>query len=271
MVAAAILRLSKKYQIDYLRDDAIRRLTFEYPSTLKGREACVSNPWSRVGWCKGCSIDVINLARETGIHSVLPYAFWEVTAGRSQTNYILEGRRRDDDTLAVLSPADQKMCLLATDRVRVAHANDMFGWLGEASTGCRSPHGCAKIRNSHVVRLWRPPSATLSLLGWKVSDWKKGLCDPCADIGTKVYEEGRLLVWNKLPSLFGLPEWAELRSQEPDVSGKFEVCLQPVLHLHTNSQTPTPTLTPTLLLLELPTEAVIPSGSIFHPNVLLSA
>jgi len=267
-VVAAILRLSKKYQIDYLRDDAIRRLTFEYPSTLKGREACVSKPWSRVGWCKGCTIDVINLARETGIHSVLPFAFWVLVA-QSQTNYILEGRRRDDGTLAILSWADQKMCLLATDRVRVAHANDMFGWLGEVSPRCRTPHGCAKIRNGHLVRLWRPPSAALSLFGWKASDWKKGLCDACADIGKKAYKEGRLLLWNKLPSLFGLPEWEELRSQEPDVSGKFEVCLQPVLlmfilaliRLHTNSQTlfpPTPTPTP-------PTEAVIPPSSIFHP------
>ena len=45
---------------------------------------------------------------------------------------------------------------------------------------------------------------------WEARDWKKGLCVLCADIGKKSYDEGRQLLWNKLPSFFGLPGWAEL-------------------------------------------------------------
>jgi len=209
-VVAAIVRLSQKYQIDYLRDDAISRLTFEYPSTLEGRDAFHTDPRGRVGLVCGRHIDVINLVRETGIHSILPYAFLLVA---SQTKGILEGIRRDDGTLAVLSRADQELCLLANDRVRAAHANDMFGWLHEESMPspyCRTPRRCFKARKGHMVRLWQPPSPAPDLMAWETRDWKKGLCVLCAGIGKKSYDEGRQLLWNKLPSFFGLPGWAEL-------------------------------------------------------------
>jgi len=205
-VVSAILRLSEKYQIDHLRDDTIFRLESEFPSTLKAVDTRHA----------GCSIkldcpaiiDAIKLAREAGVLFILPFAFLQLAS--MDTRIILKGDRRDNDTVAVLSREDQEICLLGRDALRLAQENDMFGWLGGPSPNCLTPHHCDRIKIGHGIQLWKPSCLDLRLVKWNETDWKTGLCGPCSGIGEKAYEEGRQLVWNKLPSFFGLPDWAEL-------------------------------------------------------------
>lgn len=76
---SAILRLGKKYEIDYLKEEGLRRLRSEFPLTLEG--------WDRRNERKneGCKIinindadiviEVINLAHELSVETVLPASY----------------------------------------------------------------------------------------------------------------------------------------------------------------------------------------------------
>lgn len=74
-ILAAMLRLGKKYEIDYLRDEALTRLTSEFPRTLKEMQL-LPPEYSYIKHQKGILYDIINLARETAVYSILPVAFY---------------------------------------------------------------------------------------------------------------------------------------------------------------------------------------------------
>jgi hypothetical protein len=209
-VVAAILRLSRKYQIDYLRNDSVSRLKNMFPSTL---DAAVRRyDGTEVKVSPDHIIDAINLAKETGIRSILPFAFFSMMF--LETEVILKGVSRSDGTVAVLSRTDQELVLLAKDPFRLAQENDTFRWLegvNVPSRDCSAPYVCARVKDKCMIHLWRSPfpAPILPWLRWETLH-RKGLCLSCWAIGEKCYEEGRQLVWNKLPSFFGLPDWADL-------------------------------------------------------------
>jgi hypothetical protein len=208
-VVAAILRLSRKYQIDYLRDDSVSRLKNMFPSTLDAAVRRYDGTGVKVS--PDHIIDTINLAKETGIRSILPFAFFSMMC--LNTEVILKGVRRSDGTVAVLSRTDQEIVLLAKDPFRLAQEHDPFRWLDGAkapSRDCSTPYVCAKVKDECMIYLWRSPFPAPILPRWETLTWTKRLCVSCRVIGEKCYEEGRQLIWNKLPSFFGLPDWAEL-------------------------------------------------------------
>ena len=208
-VVAVILRLSRKYQIDYLRDDSVTRLKNMFPSTL---DAAVRHyDGTGVNISPDHIIDTINLARETGIRSILPFAFFCMMG--LKTEVILKGVSRSDGTVAVLSRTDQELVLLAKDPFRLAQENDTFRWLDGTkvpSRDCSTPYVCAKVKDECMIYLWRSPFPAPILPRWETLTWTKRLCVFCRVIGEKCYKEGRQLIWNKLPSFIGLPDWAEL-------------------------------------------------------------
>ena len=204
-VVAATLRLSRKYQIDYLRDDSVSRLKAMFPSTLNAAAMCWRNVITKLPY--HYVIDTINLARETGILSILPFALLCVMS--LDTKIILKGTCRKDGTVAVLSRTDQEICLLGRDPIHLAQGDDMLGWMGVPSPGCLTPGRCAYYKDGWIISFWKSPSSIQVLGGWEKRR-EKVLCDPCARIGEKCYEDGRQRIWNKLPSFLGLPDWAEL-------------------------------------------------------------
>jgi len=73
-VVAAFLRLGSKYFIEGLRLDALNRLNYEYPINFQpmGRNSTLL-----LKCYQGISFDVINLARQNNILSILPAAFYD--------------------------------------------------------------------------------------------------------------------------------------------------------------------------------------------------
>ncbi|KAJ7862004.1 hypothetical protein B0H14DRAFT_2259635, partial [Mycena olivaceomarginata] len=78
-VVSAMLRLGQKYEFDELRDDAAMRLESSFPPTLaifKIRGGFLS----KIVEYPGLPHNVINLARQTGLLSILPAALYSASA-----------------------------------------------------------------------------------------------------------------------------------------------------------------------------------------------
>ena len=69
-----MLRLGSKYDFEHLREEALFRLCAEFPTTLRGwdksRRSC-----KYITERPGLLFDVINLALEQGLVSILPMAY----------------------------------------------------------------------------------------------------------------------------------------------------------------------------------------------------
>ncbi|KAF7291446.1 F-box domain-containing protein [Mycena indigotica] len=90
-VIQAFARIGKKYEITWLFENAVQRLTTAYPSTLDkwtsstGVEACIMpdpDCHSAVATTHKYALEVSILAREIDLPQLLPTTFWLLTAPR---------------------------------------------------------------------------------------------------------------------------------------------------------------------------------------------
>jgi hypothetical protein len=70
---AAILRLGKKYEIDYLRDEGLKRLRFDFPKTLEQWNTS-SEAYFDIVLDDGQDYKIVQLCDELSISSCLPIA-----------------------------------------------------------------------------------------------------------------------------------------------------------------------------------------------------
>lgn len=210
-VIAALLRLGKKYEFEHLRDVALLRLTSEFPTKLEEWDA-LTDRFTHIVDRKGLLFDVISLAIECGVQSILPTAY---LLAADNVFSILSGQERDDGTVAQLPPLAQKACLFGRERIINALADYTYSWLdGEGVSELCESTSCEKASLKMIHNIWRPrPDPTIALKKW--SDVEVvGLCGDCLDEAEGVHEVGRLLLWGKLPSLFDLPSWSGLTNFE---------------------------------------------------------
>ena len=80
-VIAVMLRLGKKYDMEHFLKEAAARLKYEFPSNLSDWDAISGQPFSKIVQCGDLvTLDIIILAREAGLASILPlacYTFFE--------------------------------------------------------------------------------------------------------------------------------------------------------------------------------------------------
>ena len=74
-VIAAMLRLGNKYEFDHLRDVALLRLTSEFPTQLEEWDA-LPDHFTHIVDRTGLLLDIISLAIECGVQSILPAAYF---------------------------------------------------------------------------------------------------------------------------------------------------------------------------------------------------
>ena len=74
-VVAAMLRLGSKYEFNHLREDALFRLRAEFPTTLETWDE-LPPEYTYILEQDGILFDIINLAIEQGLWSILPSAYY---------------------------------------------------------------------------------------------------------------------------------------------------------------------------------------------------
>ena len=74
---AVMLRLGKKYDMEHFLKEAVARLQYEFPRNLSDWDSISEQPFSKIAQSgDAVLLDIITLAREAGLQSILPLAYY---------------------------------------------------------------------------------------------------------------------------------------------------------------------------------------------------
>lgn len=218
-IISPILRLSTKYQIQSLREQAISQLTTAFPDTLQGylsrsRTALVVEDVERP------NTELISLARETCAMHLLPAAFhWAATIGMYMDSETCEDFWEGAKCSGTdkLSNEDLTKMSFGREQLRRAVYRQIGSFLYEPSPSACCRGTCDRLKKETLSADWwigftesaEPFSPHLKTeLGKSLA----GLCPLCKDVMWLSVEAGRRKVWDDLPSYFALPDWETLRA-----------------------------------------------------------
>ncbi|KAJ3513919.1 hypothetical protein NLJ89_g2688 [Agrocybe chaxingu] len=214
----AILSMAKKYDIAYLRDRALERLRRCFPTTVKAWDASF-------GDANGPTIHfkppldtveaVIALALEHGIPTILPSAYLYLAA-LAPPEKIAGGDK------SILSLEARLQCILGRDNlIREIHSSVQLWWYDREFM---PPERCnmdqlhpsrAEVLDAFVTALWLTDERTVWDFNAKIptpaEEKVARLCASCADTVKLCYRRVRREIWRRLPELFDLPPWRELK------------------------------------------------------------
>ncbi|KDR71583.1 hypothetical protein GALMADRAFT_143845 [Galerina marginata CBS 339.88] len=218
----AMLRLGNKYDFEELRDHALARIKLELPSKLSDWDALFQVEPEVPGefFTAGIEFDLVNIAEELGIRSILPMAYHLCI--RDQTlDAIFNGCKRPDGTLAELSPSTRYILLRGKGALVRATLDETFIWIMNnefiPSGTCFSPVDCEKARvtilEESIRSLYQTIACALDIWDERLTE-TSALCAMCQNAAQSAHQEGREIIWGALPSYFGLPGWGDLKDFE---------------------------------------------------------
>ncbi|KAJ6567036.1 hypothetical protein B0H19DRAFT_1374367 [Mycena capillaripes] len=239
-IIVGCLRLSHKYGVDYLRRRALVHLSSGYRTTLSQYDAAAyysekeSDPsispseirswdapddnWTHV-------VTAIQLAREVDAPWILPSAFYDLAFGYNILGAVIfQGVVRN----GVRSSMNEGDRLLFSKGHLIQHASsttEILRFLFHPSEipHCESAAKCLSIRLD-AMETMRERLLTVScgpLEIWGYSQWKllENICPMCFDILRDLHRDARQELWDKLPTIYGLPSWQELEEQRDNAIG----------------------------------------------------
>jgi hypothetical protein len=211
-IVIAVLRLSTKYDVKYLRQRALNHLDTLYPLTLTTfdmRQKSRTMPWRL-----NTAFYVADLAHQLGMEWLLPSALYCVCACPLEDlaqGYVWEGESIQMDMV------NKVRCLKALSELGNRENRDVLGFLTVKEVeGCRTPDKCRKGRLEMLRRLNAERRRTIDPLGVmhpKQEKWRlygASVCKICGKEGKRAYGEGKMKLWGALPGIFGLQDWEVL-------------------------------------------------------------
>ncbi|KDR86010.1 hypothetical protein GALMADRAFT_85228 [Galerina marginata CBS 339.88] len=215
---ASMLRIGKEYQFDNLQSLALERIRKELPDSLDAWD--VKNELEKGSGLivnSDCEIDIINVLLETGFKTLLPMAYFICVASLTSL-HMFEGLPRGDGTISRLSTESIKELMIGREAISTAIMSHEFPWTTSSRSqsaiptpGCRTKPKCESHRSTVLAKLVPGPNPYQALIFRVESIVSKRYCDSCAAEIRKIYQAGRKIIWDQLPSYFGLPKWADLK------------------------------------------------------------
>ncbi|KAJ7610525.1 hypothetical protein FB45DRAFT_835476 [Roridomyces roridus] len=207
-VVEGILRLSTKYDVGYLRHRALLHLATASPLSLEEYDALSATSTFGIE----DSFPHLLLAENLGIQWAMPIAMLKVSCSLTI-----------EQILSELSPSLQHTCLSARNSLIFAQGHDTFSCMRVVDQpGCSSQASCRTNRVALLSVLTK--RELLVPLGyfppyWWAETFPQMLCEACCREGRTQYNAGRQRIWDRLPALFGIPSWEDLRAaQEADLT-----------------------------------------------------
>ncbi|TCD60223.1 hypothetical protein EIP91_010531 [Steccherinum ochraceum] len=214
-----MLRLGTKYQIECLRDDAVRRLgacfpsqldtfTTLYTSELFKKGLVLRYPHDVIVLKQNHVVAVVELAQTFDLHHLLPSALY--MCAQLSIDMKLNGYRDRDGRNWVLSKSTLKRCLAGEAKLRLeTREQEKFVMLGESSPDCPRSSSCERRLAStrrHRLRAMQETPNALSGSKW-IEDI--GLCEMCCTYFVQKHVGHQLKVWKNLAKYFELGdmEW----------------------------------------------------------------
>ncbi|GJE92821.1 BTB domain-containing protein [Phanerochaete sordida] len=228
-----ILRLATKYQAETLRRRIIEILQYVYPDSLDGFDKSrlagahfpATHPLHKLSLGDlSTHVAVINAANDRGASVLLPSAMVRVLV--KGIDFVV-----NDARAAPLERTSRDAVLGALPALSALARQHTFEVLFRDACGlsdqCMQIDYCDRTRRQLVRTLENPALAHVispfHIIGFgSKSKHVQNLCPDCRAALKKCYEAGRRQAWEKLPAVFGLPEWDELRrrAKESDIPGE---------------------------------------------------
>ncbi|KAF8208572.1 hypothetical protein K438DRAFT_1961174 [Mycena galopus ATCC 62051] len=206
-------RLSKKYDFPAFREDCVRRMKTEFPTTLKEYDELNDVDFKFIEFGEeNVYSRFLPLTKEIGLPSALPLAYCGMIM-RDRATYMPKILDANDGSL---SPSDRLALLLGITNLQVLQSTTTVAWLEPHAhipcETCTQKDEClAALKAIICEEASRHPPYLWAISAWH-TDWGKDMCESCCTKAKEVFNAGRKESWEKLPSMFGLPEWEKLRT-----------------------------------------------------------
>ncbi|KAK7013124.1 BTB domain-containing protein [Favolaschia claudopus] len=203
-----VLRLSHKYDVEYLFRRALSHLDSMYPTSLpRLQDILTGKTYSHVhsSWEVTAHMDALRAASEVGATWLLPAVYYRITSAFSMN--LAEG---------CLSTADVQRCLKAqTAFVRATAESHSFLRLLPAPA-CRTLMHCRDAVWAAYGRLhqWSSDQGDCNPLSFWVFYCTYPPCADCEKMAQSSFSAVQASFWERLPSIFELVEWEELKKME---------------------------------------------------------
>ncbi|KAL1692010.1 hypothetical protein GGG16DRAFT_52395 [Schizophyllum commune] len=221
---ASALRMSHKYIIPGLWEDAVARLRFEFPDTLEQyiekREVIHAysrihiKPWQRLR-------HLVDILQTVGLHRIMAVMYFRI-ADTMNVDLLAS----DAPNAPRLGPVSiQSRCTMLGGRAKLLAASMKCIRMSLADpspepANCPDPQACGRRRRLLQGKLFArfESDTNISLL----LDWPNflsrpqgpSICDACLLLVRQRREAELQATWQNLPSFFGLPAWEELKDFE---------------------------------------------------------
>ncbi|KAK6992709.1 hypothetical protein R3P38DRAFT_3289102 [Favolaschia claudopus] len=217
---ASMLRLGRKYEMKTVKQNAVARIRYEYPTRLDSWER-VETHTTKILLPEGDGhLNVFKLAYECDVLPSLPILAF-LCVNNIDTEALLMDEIQDSKGSCIVLPDYLKVKLaIASERVR-QFQRQHFGWLEDGAvipdTECRVPTKCTSQRQKTFCMLalgdahleWPGERRFYALTFWR-SEWSDGFCRACGMTAKEAYKSKLPAAWAALPSFFGMPEWKDL-------------------------------------------------------------
>jgi len=206
-LVASVLRLSSKYNVEYLRERAIAHLTECFPTTLG--EWNLRHNANIMETFPARPFLVLQLARKFDIPAMLPAAMY-CCACTPDIKSLCDGITSIDGSHIELDWEDKRSCLLARQKLYDAQRIRLFGCLLDLPTCARCDSGkleyLRRLEHKSIQSGFPYPFQQKFDLSFD-----QAVCKECYNRSFSSFSAARQELWDDLPSLFDLPSWAELR------------------------------------------------------------
>ncbi|KAF7314922.1 hypothetical protein MIND_00006100 [Mycena indigotica] len=236
------LRMSHKYQVDYIRQRALVHLSSGFPTELAllDRRRYNSSELAaveRTSWLpppnpEYGSIPVpvlfraISLAREVEALWILPLAFYHLSSHLTHPERLAHYLTFRDNEEATFSERDWVAFLHghgAFSHIAIPLLSCVSNYRVDPRCGCRAPHHCESVRLKALgkfhdladKRLAQP----LHIFRIAADGPLKKVCASCFEHLQLALAECREQLWNKLPRKYGIGKWEDLRKIKKEALG----------------------------------------------------
>ncbi|KAJ6572752.1 hypothetical protein DFH09DRAFT_982079 [Mycena vulgaris] len=208
-IVAGVLRLSTKYDVEYLRRRALLHISAVSPVSPKEQEKLINTP--------NCTFDFRSrhFQRLLLVHSLsltwaLPAAMYAVSCQSVST--IIDGIVCDGIHVQ-LPHSLQRACLIARATLATAQSDVILRFLHTrpSPAACLSST-CDLYRHTVLGSLLTlEPPRPFGLIHHRFQETvRAGLCNPCFLSADAEHRAARQNLWDSLPAMYELPPWEEL-------------------------------------------------------------
>ncbi|KAI0731744.1 hypothetical protein C8Q72DRAFT_198512 [Fomitopsis betulina] len=211
-VVAALVQLGYKYRIQPVVDEGIRRMSSCFSGNLDIWDEANTNMGNTLmSYASTDAIAVVNIARLTGVHSMLPVALY--ICCQLDIDTIINGVLCENGSRAQLAPDDIALCL--EQRMCLCHDNVISAlriWRPTPSEDCkmRADRTCVGVLEA-VTNDWLNYDTSGLNHAAVMDTWNEffengefDLCEPCLEMVKRRATEERKTLWERLPQLFGV-------------------------------------------------------------------